>query len=155
MPKYILQDQKAIWTSPFHTAKADVKYWAIFGVATAAFITTDRWTLKHLPNSPTQVSVSTWGSRLGAAYTLTPISAAFYLIGTHTHHERFRETGLIAFETLIDVTLVGTVAKVVSDRQRPTEGNGKGYFLDGQGRWTSGFPSGHALSTWAMASVGG
>ena len=25
MPKYILQDQKAIWTSPFHTAKADVK----------------------------------------------------------------------------------------------------------------------------------
>src|SRR5206468_301187 len=50
MPKYILQDQKAIWTSPFHTAKADVKYWAIFGVATAAFVTTDRWTVKHLPN---------------------------------------------------------------------------------------------------------
>src|ERR1700730_2226026 len=23
LPKYMLQDQKAIWTSPFHTAKAD------------------------------------------------------------------------------------------------------------------------------------
>src|SRR5580692_9836147 len=36
MPKYIWQDQKAIWTSPFHTARRDVKYWAIFGAATGA-----------------------------------------------------------------------------------------------------------------------
>src|SRR5579872_1097705 len=27
MPRYILQDQKAIWTSPFHTAKSDIKWW--------------------------------------------------------------------------------------------------------------------------------
>src|SRR5450631_4208798 len=27
MPRYILQDQEAIWTSPFHTAKKDVKLW--------------------------------------------------------------------------------------------------------------------------------
>ena len=26
MPKYILQDQKAIWTSPFHTSKQDMKF---------------------------------------------------------------------------------------------------------------------------------
>jgi DMSO/TMAO reductase YedYZ molybdopterin-dependent catalytic subunit len=51
MPKYLLQDQKAIWTSPIHTVKEDVKYWAIFGAATAAFIATDRWTVKQLPNS--------------------------------------------------------------------------------------------------------
>src|SRR5664279_1533347 len=25
MPKYVLQDQKAIWTSPFHTRNEDVK----------------------------------------------------------------------------------------------------------------------------------
>ena len=34
MPRYILDDQKSIWTSPFHTAKSDLKYWAIFGAAT-------------------------------------------------------------------------------------------------------------------------
>ena len=33
MPKYLLQDQKAIWTSPFHTTRKDAKYWAIFGAA--------------------------------------------------------------------------------------------------------------------------
>jgi membrane-associated phospholipid phosphatase len=154
MPKYILQDQKAIWTSPFHTAKADVKFWGIFGVATAAFLVTDRWTVKQLPNSSTQVSVSTWGSRFGSAPFLIPVSAAFYFIGTGTHEERFRETGLIAFETLIDSNLVGLAVKLVSNRARPLESDGKGKFLDSPGsRWDSGFPSGHALSTWAMASA--
>src|SRR6266581_8516481 len=61
MPKYVIHDQKAIWTSPFHTSKDDVKWWGIFGTATAAVIATDRWTVKQLPNSRTQVSISTWG----------------------------------------------------------------------------------------------
>ena len=154
MPRYILQDQKAIWTSPFHTSRSDVKWWAIFGGATAALIATDQWTVKQLPNSSGQVSVSTWGSRLGAAYSLIPISAGFYFIGTGTHDERFRETGLIAFETLIDANIVGEVIKVVADRARPLESDGKGRFWDSpNARWQSGFPSGHALSTWALASV--
>src|ERR1700692_254794 len=62
MPKYVLQDQKAIWTSPFHTTKKDAKWWAIFGVATGVLIATDKTTVKQFPNSSTQVSVSTWGS---------------------------------------------------------------------------------------------
>ena len=55
MPKYILQDQKAIWTSPLHTAKSDVKWWVIFGAATGALIATDKWTEKQFPNTSTQV----------------------------------------------------------------------------------------------------
>jgi membrane-associated phospholipid phosphatase len=153
MPKYILQDQKAIWTAPIHTANTDVKFWVIFGAATAAEVATDRWTVKQLPNSPAQVSVSTWGSRFGAAYSLIPISGAFYFIGTGTHEERFRETGLIALETLIDSNLVEGV-KLAADRARPLESDGKGRFEDSPGgRWSSGFPSGHAINTWAMASI--
>lgn len=154
MPKYILQDQKAIWTSPIHTVKADVKYWVIFGAATAALVATDRWTVKQLPNSSSQVSVSTWGSRVGSAYSLIPITAGFYFIGSGTHQERFRETGLIGFETLIDASLVVEALKLVSDRARPLESNGKGHFEDSpNGRWSSGFPSGHAINVWALASV--
>src|SRR5436190_19084737 len=37
LPSHILKDQKAIWTSPFHTSRQDAKWWAIFGVTTAAF----------------------------------------------------------------------------------------------------------------------
>src|SRR5579872_7359809 len=91
MPKYVLQDQRSIWTSPFHTAKSDIKWWAIFGGATAALIATDQWSVKALRNSDDQIAVSTWGSRLGSAYSLIPISSAFYFAGTARHEERFRE----------------------------------------------------------------
>jgi membrane-associated phospholipid phosphatase len=154
MPKYILQDQKEIWTSPFHTAKGDVKWWAIFGGTTAALVASDHWTVKQLPNSSGQISVSTWGSRFGAAYTLIPVSAGFYFIGTGSHNERFRETGLIGFEALIDANLMVEAVKLVTDRARPLESDGKGHFEDSPGgRWNSSFPSGHAISVWAMASV--
>jgi hypothetical protein len=82
-----------------------MKFWAVFGTATAAVIATDQWSVKQLPNSSSQVSVSKWAS-LGSAYSLIPISAGFYFIGTGMHEERLRETGLLAFETLIDSTLV-------------------------------------------------
>jgi membrane-associated phospholipid phosphatase len=153
LPKYVLQDQKAIWTSPFHTTKEDAKWWAIFGVATGVLIATDKHTVNQFPNSSTQVSVSKWGSRFGAAYFLVPMSAGFYFIGTGEHNDRLRETGLIGFETLIDANLVVEAMKIVSDRARPLENGGKGRFEDGPHRWSSGFPSGHAISTWSLASV--
>jgi membrane-associated phospholipid phosphatase len=154
MPKYLLHDQKAIWTSPFHTARSDVKWWAIFGSATAVALATDHLTVKQLPNSSSQVSVSTWASRAGSAYSLIPISAGFYFIGTGTHNQRVRETGLIAFETLIDANIVAGVIKVAANRARPDEGDGRGRFNDSpNGRWRSSFPSGHAVTTWALASV--
>jgi membrane-associated phospholipid phosphatase len=154
MPKYILQDQKAIWTSPFHTAKKDAKFWAIFGTATAVLIATDRRTVNQLPNTSSQVSVSTWGSRIGSAYSLIPISAGFYFIGTSSHEERFRETGLLCFEALIDSNILVEAVKLATDRARPLEGDRGGHFEAGtNGRWNSGFPSGHAINSWAMASV--
>jgi membrane-associated phospholipid phosphatase len=154
MPGYIAHDQKAIWTSPVHTSRSDIKWWAIFGGTTAALIATDHWTVKQLPNSSSQVSVSNWGSRFGSAYSLIPISAGFYFIGTGGHDERLRETGLIAFETLIDANLVAEAIKLAADRARPLEGNGRGQFGDSpNGRWNSSFPSGHAINTWALASV--
>jgi membrane-associated phospholipid phosphatase len=153
MPKYVLQDQKKIWTSPFHTAKGDIKWWAIFGGATTALIATDKSTVKWLPNSSSQISVSTWGSRFGQAYTLIPATAAAYLVGTHWRNDKLRETGLLGFETLIDVTLVSEAVKMVADRQRPLQGSGQGEFESATSRWSSSFPSGHAISSWSLASV--
>ena len=81
------------------------------------------------------------------------LSAGFYLIGSKRHDERFRETGLIAFETLIDAQIVVAAIKMIADRARPTESDGRGRFLDSPRRWNSSFPSGHAVTTWALASV--
>jgi membrane-associated phospholipid phosphatase len=153
MPKYILQDQKAIWTSPFHTARSDIKYWAIFGAATAGLIAADRHIESELPTSPTEVSVSNWASRVGSAYTLVPVSAGFYFIGTKAKNDRLRETGLLCFETLIDSNLAVEAVKLVADRDRPLQGNGNGEFEIGPSRWDSSFPSGHSINAWGMASI--
>jgi membrane-associated phospholipid phosphatase len=154
MPKYILQDQKAIWTSPFHTAKSDIKWWAVFGAATGALIATDKWTEKQLPNTSAQVRLGNYTSNIGAAYTLIPIGAGFYFLGTAKHSEHFRETGMLAFETLIDTTIIETIIKSATDRARPLEGNGNGGFWDGaHGPYNASFPSGHAINTFGLASI--
>jgi membrane-associated phospholipid phosphatase len=154
MPGMVLYDQGRIWRSPFHTAKSDIKWWLIFGGAEAALIATDQYTVKQLPNTNAQVRLGNYTSNLGAAYTLIPISAGFYFIGTAKSSGHFRETGLLAFETLIDTTIVETVIKAATDRARPLEGNGKGGFWDSSGSvWNASFPSGHAINTFALASV--
>ena len=113
----------------------------LFGGATATLIATDHWTVKQLPNSQAQVSVSNWGSRFGSAYSLIPLSAGSYFIGSARHNERFRETGLIAFETLIDANITGEAIKLIANRARPLESDGKGHFLDSpSGRLNSSFP---------------
>jgi membrane-associated phospholipid phosphatase len=152
MPRYILNDQIAIWSSPFHTSKGDAKWWAIFGGATAAAIATDEWSVRQLPNTSSQVRLGNYISKVGASYTLVPLSAGFYFLGTAVGNERFRETGLLAFETLIDGALVQTVLKAATQRDRPLVGNGEGEFWAHPGL-NSGFPSGHATNTWALASV--
>ena len=154
MPKYILSDQKAIWTSPFHTSKKDLKWWAIFGAATGVLIATDRFTGPNLPNNNTQVRLSNYSSNVGSAYSLIPLSAGFYFLGTAGKSERFRETGLMCFESLIDTTIVSEAIKAATKRARPLEANGNGGFGDStSSRLGSGFPSGHAINTWAMASI--
>src|SRR6185312_15239218 len=155
MPRYVLADQRRIWTSPFHTSRSDIKWWILMGGATGALIAADKSIETNPPRANnTFVSVSTGASRVGAAYTLIPVSAAFYFLGSGTHDEPMRETGLLSFETLIDTAITGEVLKMVAGRARPYQNDGKGRFEDNpSGRWSSGFPSGHAMSTWALASI--
>jgi membrane-associated phospholipid phosphatase len=155
MPRYVLLDQKAIWTSPFHTSKENIKWWALMGAATGALIAADKSIDRRLPQAnSTVVDVSNGASRVGSGYSLIPISAGFYFIGAGTHNEKVRETGLLAFETLVDTEITVEVLKMVADRSRPYQNNGNGRFEDNpSGRWSSGFPSGHAIATWGLASI--
>jgi len=154
MPKYIWQDQKAIWTSPFHTAKQDLKWWVIFGGATGALIATDKYVSKNAPDNHVLRTLGNDTSYLGEAYTLLPIAAGFYFIGTGYGSDHFREAGLLSFEALADVTIMQLAIKSIADRQRPGEGGGNGRFeASTSARYSSSFPSGHAIETFAMASI--
>lgn len=154
MGRYFLYDQKAIWTSPFHTSKKDSKWWLIFGGATGALIATDKYVSKNAPNTPGLRTLGTDVSYLGEPYALLPIAAGLYFGGTAAHSDHFRETGLLSFEALADVTVIELGLKEVFDRQRPLEGQGNGEFeASTSSRWNSSFPSGHAIETFALASV--
>jgi len=152
--KYILIDQKKVWTSPLHTKHRQAKWWVAFGGATGALIATDKYFAREMPRSGWVNSVGTDVSYLGEPYTLLPIAAGLYFGGTAAHDDHFRETGLLAFESLADVTVIQLALKSAFDRQRPTEGNGNGEFeASTSPRYNSSFPSGHAIETFALASI--
>jgi membrane-associated phospholipid phosphatase len=56
---------------------------------------------------------------------------------------------VLGAEALVDGGIVFSVLKNVSQRQRPGHDEGQGEFFDGG----HSFPSGHATSAWALATV--
>jgi membrane-associated phospholipid phosphatase len=148
----VLRDQAAIWTSPFHAGRGDAKWLAPLGVSAAVFFATDRHTAGEMLEggaSPTRLKISRDISQAGNLYTTGGIAAAFYFFGRGSHNVRARETGLLAAEALVDSSVVVETLKFASRRQRPPTDHASGEFFDGG----SSFPSGHAISVWALAAV--
>jgi membrane-associated phospholipid phosphatase len=125
----------------------------IFGTATGTLIAVDKHIQKVAPDTPTLRTIGADTSNLGAAYTLIPIGAMFYFVGSARGSQHFRETGMLMFETLVNTTLVELVIKSVTNRERPLEGSGNGRFFHGNSVWNASFPSGHAINTFGMASI--
>jgi len=150
--KNILDDQRAIWLSPFHMGRDDAKWLLPVGGAAAVLFATDRRTggeaLEGGTDS-TRVKISNDVSQLGSVYATGGVAAAFYIAGRATHDARARETGLLAGEALIDSGIVVTVLKSVSRRQRPPTDDASGEFFSGG----TSFPSGHSISAWSLATV--
>ena len=148
----ILDDQRAIWTSPFHLRSSDSKWLAPLGLSTIALIATDRRTSGELVehgDNLNRLRISKDISRLGSLYSTAGIAGGMYLAGRATHNDRLRETGLLAGEALIDSGILVNALKTASQRQRPPTDHSSGEFFDGG----SSFPSGHAISSWSLATV--
>ena len=142
-------DQKAIWTSPFHINRQNAEWWALFGGLTAGAVLTDRRTTHVFENSRGQVSWSNHVSNIGAVYTLLPEVAGFYAVGVAIDNQKARETGVLGGEALLDGLIVMEVLKAAAGRNRPNNPNKPGDFFQGG----ASFPSGHAIESWALASV--
>ena len=147
--KNILQDQRAIWTSPFHLRRGDAKWLAPLGLMTAALYTTDRYTARALRDNRTQLNVSHDIAAVGSGYGSGGIAAAFYLYGRARNNPRARESGLLGSEALIDSGIVALVLKNSTQRPRPRAKDREGEFFEG-GR---SFPSGHSIAAWSLATV--
>jgi membrane-associated phospholipid phosphatase len=102
-----------------------------------------------LPNTVSQISFSKNVSQIGAAYTTLPIAGALYLYGRKKNDAKAREVGVLGAEALLDSAIIVSVLKVAAGRERPELEGGRGRFFKGE----RGFPSGHAMETWAFASL--
>ena len=149
LPKNLLKDQIAIWTSPAYVRTADSLWLVPFLGATAGFIATDRAAVSDLPGSPSRVNQFKNASDYGL-YGMAGVSGALYLSGVFGGNAHQRETGWLAGEAVADGLAVNTVIQQITRRQRPFAASNPGQWFQSSG---SAFPSTHAMATFAVAAV--
>jgi hypothetical protein len=145
--KRILEDQKGIYLAPFEPAH--IKYDAMLLGGSAVFFVTDHRIENNLPGGHYQLYQDASNIAIGG---LSATLGGVWLYGIKGDHPHARETGEIELETLVNTFLVYTPMQFIAARERPGEGNGHGDFLKHPMINTS-FPGGHAMFTWAMATV--
>jgi len=153
LPKRFVANEWQIWTSPFrprsYTSSAIKKYVLPFAALSGALIATDRKTGQILPNTADQMVWSGRVSQLGAWYSVAGISGATYLAGQLGGNIRAKETGLLGLEALGHAQIAVFALKQAANRGRPVDSEGRGGFWEGG----TSFPSGHATSSFAVATV--
>ena len=141
------EDQKRLYLAPFE--RHNIKWDALVLVGTGAFLAADRRIESNIPHSNFTAYQATSDIAIaGLAGSLVGI----YAYGFKDDHRHAKETGNIELETLVNTFLIYTPMQLIFARQRPDEGNGNGDFFKHHAVNTS-FPGGHAMFTWAMASV--
>ena len=143
----ILKDQKGLYPAPFQPS--NFKWDAIALAGTAGFLVADHHIENRLPGGHYQLWQNTSNIAIGG---LAATLGGVWLYGIKTEHQHARETGELELETLVNTFLIYAPMQFIAGRQRPGEGNGHGDFLRHSAINTS-FPGGHAMFTWAMATV--
>jgi hypothetical protein len=125
-----------------------------FAGATAVAIHYDSWAQQELGIDQSRIDTSNNISLFGSSYATLAESGAIYFVGRLRHNDHLAETGRLGAEAVIDATLVAEALKLATNRERPDEGNGTGGFWpQGTRKFSDSFPSGHAISSWALARV--
>lgn len=152
-PLSILKDQGAIWTSPLHIQKPQLRWLLPLAAATAASIATDSRAsndvVSHDPGF-NDANTNTSNVLIGGFIALP---AGLYGWGAYGHHEHAREAGLLGGEALVDGVIVEQGAKLIFFRERPAQDNGRGLFFQSSAGGNSSFPSSHAVLAWSSAAV--
>ena len=141
------QDQKHLYLAPFE--RNNLKWDALVLVGTGALVAADSHIEPHISTAHFQAYQDTSNA---AIFGLSAAVGGICLYGIKTDHPHARETGNLELETLVNTFLVYAPLQLVFARQRPGEGAGNGDFFKHHALNTS-FPGGHAMFTFAMASV--
>ncbi len=148
LPRNILVDQKAFWTSPARLRVRDLRWVLPLSGLTAGLIAADTRIEAHLPDGAGFIDGTRIFSTAGVA-ALGGTAGVLYVWGRFGAEEHKREAGLLSAEAVANSVIVFEVSKFATGRERPLEGDRQGRFWHG-GR---SFPSGHAAIAWSTATV--
>ena len=152
----VFRDQAGIWTAPARLRGRKALWLIPFAAATTLAFVYDVRAMNALGPSPTRIRVSNDFSHVGSGYVMIPAAGLTYVLGKLEHKEGLREAGMLALESIADASLVMEGLKLATNRQRPfvPPGTGKFWPDDDDVYTISGsFPSGHAMTSWALARV--
>jgi membrane-associated phospholipid phosphatase len=135
-----LNDQKDIWTSPFHLKAADTKWLAPAAIGAGTLAIFDHRISNSVKSDTSLRGPSNAISTVGeiAPYA---VPGTMWFLGAKQHDSHLAETGRLAVEAELDSEVVMNVLKIATGRMRPNQADSKS------------FPSGHAMSNFAMAAV--
>src|SRR5579884_1921810 len=135
-----ISDQKAIWTSPLHMSRGDVAWLAPIG---AGGILLYHYDQRISDAAKADTSLRSPANALSMVGEFAPyaIPGTMYVMGAVTHNPHTLEAGRLGVEAELDSEVVMNVIKFTVGRTRPN------------GADNMSFPSGHAMSSFAMAAV--
>jgi membrane-associated phospholipid phosphatase len=146
----LVEDHALLWSSPARSPGQALKTVMPFVAATAVALTMDHRVESGLPNSADQVRYSKAVSVGGAYYSLAAGAGALAAVGAAAGSRRAVETGMLAAVAVAHTESIAQMLKYATGRERPDFGDSaRGRFW----RREQSFPSGHAMGTWAVATV--
>ena len=153
LPRNLLFDQAAIWTSPVRLRPHDLEWLVPTGIAFAAAIATDHRAMTQVVSHDAgfnNANINTSNVLIGG---MIAAPVAFYGYGHFSRDEHARETGILGAEALVDGVVVEQGLKLVFWRERPGVDNSRGRFFQSSVGVDSSFPSSHSLLAWTSASA--
>ncbi|MGA8618152.1 MAG: phosphatase PAP2 family protein [Candidatus Sulfotelmatobacter sp.] len=142
-----LRDQVDIYKAPFH--RSEMKWVIGLPAVTIGLIAIDKHASGALSRNGT--SASTDISDVGLFATAGALGV-FLVDGVTRGDSHALETGVLGVESMANSGLVYAALQLITERQRPLQGMGRGNFFQTSGLDNS-FPSGHTIITWAAAST--
>lgn len=152
-PRHLLEDQKAIWTSPSRITLRDLRWIAPLAAATGVSIATDHHTMDSVVSHDAKFNQASVDASNGLTGGMVAIPVALYGIGLMKGNEHQRETGILSGEALVNGLIVQEGMKLIFWRERPSQDNARGLFFKRSAGLDSSFPSNHSILAWSSAAV--
>jgi membrane-associated phospholipid phosphatase len=150
------EDDKGIFTSPSRLQPKDGLWLVSLTGASVLAFSYDQQAQNAIGANPSYKDTATSISNIGSFFASGGEGAAIYFLGLAKHNPKLAETGRLGSEAVLGSGTVVLVGKLLSNRDRPYEDDGKGHFWPqgtSQWSWDSSFPSDHAAASMSLARV--